>query len=149
MKKSFALKLTPLLTYLCHSGVKYQQITTNRKGKSSACDTLSSLRNREFCKLNDVFYSPHGCKGLKVSKTISRLTEIFGWISIASFALPKWVSAFFVLQKPLHCYSQTVDDLQPAVCPSSLSPQTPKRLPWQPKIKLPGQQTQIIAPFFR
>lgn len=149
MKKCFALKLTPLLTHLCHSGVKYQQTITNRKEKSSICDTLSSLRNGEFCKLNDVFYSHHSCKGLKVSKANSRLTEIFGWISRPSFALPKRVSAFFVLQKPLHCDSQTADDLQPAVCPSSLSPQTPQRLPWQPKIKLPEQQTQIIAPFFR
>lgn len=148
MKKSFALKLTPLLTHLRRSGVKYQQTATNRKGKSSACDTLSSPRNGEFWKLNDVFYSPHSCKGLD-SKANSRLTEIFGWISRPPFALPKRVSAFFVLQKPLHCDSQTADDLQPAVCPSSLSPQTPQRLPWQPKIKLPGQQTQIIAPFFR
>lgn len=68
MKKRFALKLTPLLTYLCHSGVKDQKITTNRKGKSSTCDTLSSPRNGEFCKLNDAFYSPHSCKGLKSAK---------------------------------------------------------------------------------
>lgn len=31
-----------------------------------------------------------------------RLTEIFRWTSRATFALPKRVSAFFVLQKLLH-----------------------------------------------
>lgn len=31
-----------------------------------------------------------------------RLTEIFGWIPRAPLALPKRVSAFFVLQKLLH-----------------------------------------------
>lgn len=51
-------------------------------------------------------------EGPKDSKANSRLTEIFGWITRASFALPKWVSAFFVLQKPLHSDSQTADGLQ-------------------------------------
>lgn len=72
-------------------------------------------------------------EGPKVSKANSRLTEIFGWISKASFALPKWVSAFFVLQKLLHIVSLTADDLQPVVCLSSLSLQAPPWLPRQPQ----------------
>lgn len=75
----------------------------------------------------------------KVSKTDSRLTEIFGWISRASFALPKWVSAFFVLQKLLHIVSET--ERWPVVCSLSL-----QSVSSNTAVVTPATQNQNVVP---
>lgn len=94
----------------------------------------------------------------KVDKADKRLTEIFRWIPKAPFALPKRVSALFVLQKLLHLECQiaggliavyNIQCLLSNTIQNRIKIKCPPDHPPQPSVKHQGRLTQNADPFSR